>query len=179
MGVFADPGTARRVTKVLLSLGITPDRITRKKLTLQVEAIDLVVAEVGEDGREHRLTPAAAAAWQSMRTAALVEGIVLKIISAFRSVERQAEIARAKLERGLSLDAILEVSAPPGYSEHHTGRAVDVTTDGALALEIEFEKSKAFRWLSANAARFGFSLSYPAGNPYGYSYEPWHWCYAA
>ena len=167
------------MTDALASLGITPDRIARKKLTLQVEAANLVVAELGEDGRQHRLTPAACAAWRAMTAAALIDGVTLKIVSAFRSVDRQAEIVRAKLERGLTLDAILEVSAPPGYSEHHTGRAVDVTTDGVTALEIEFEKTEAFRWLSANAVRFGFSLSYPAGNRQGYAYEPWHWCYVA
>ena len=165
------------MTDALASLGITRDRITRKKLTLQVEATDLMIAELGEDGREHRLTPAACAAWRAMTAAALMDGVTLRIVSAFRSIDRQAEIVRTKLERGLSLDAILEVSAPPGYSEHHTGRAVDVTTDGVPALEIEFEKTEAFRWLSANAGRFGFSLSYPAGNLQGYAYEPWHWCH--
>ena len=166
------------VDDLLASLRIAPERISAKRLVAQAEATELVVAEVGDDGREHRLTPAASAAWHAVRAEALADGVVLKIVSAFRSIDRQAEIVRAKLERGLSLDAILEVSAPPGYSEHHTGRAVDVTTDGVTALEIEFEKTDAFRWLSANAARFGFSLSYPAGNPQGYAYEPWHWCYA-
>ncbi len=105
-------------------------------------------------------------------------GVIIKIVSAFRSVDRQAEIIRAKLAEGLSLDAVLCVSAPPGYSEHHSGRAIDVTTDeGAAPLEPEFEKTRAFRWLSKNAGQFGFALSFPADNPYGYDYEPWHWCF--
>jgi len=115
--------------------------------------------------------------WRAMKAAAQSDGVALRIVSAFRSIERQAEIVRAKLERGLSLDAILEVSAPPGYSEHHTGRAVDMTTDGVPALEVEFENTNAYRWLSRRAGEFGFSLSYPAGNPHGYAYEPWHWCH--
>jgi D-alanyl-D-alanine carboxypeptidase len=162
---------------LLASLQISPERIAAKCLLPQPEAQQLVVAEVGEDGREHRLTPAAASAWNKMRAAALEDGVVLKIVSAFRSIDRQAEIVRAKLDRGISVDAILEVSAPPGYSEHHTGRAIDVTTDGAPALEIEFEKTGAFGWLLKRAGEFGFHLSYPAGNPNGYAYEPWHWCY--
>ena len=162
---------------ILTSLRISPERIVARHLVRQTEAIDLVVAEVGEDGREHRLTPAAAADWRAMKAAAQADGAALKIASAFRSIERQAEIVRAKLDRGLSLDAILEVSAPPGYSEHHTGRAIDVTTDGVPALELQFENTEAFRWLCANAARFGYSLSYPKDNPHGYAYEPWHWCY--
>jgi len=162
---------------VLASLQIAPEQIAGKRLALQPEAQDVVVAEVGEGGREHRLTPAAATAWQAMKAAAQADGVVLRIVSAFRSIDRQAEIVRAKLDRGLSLDAILEVSAPPGYSEHHTGRAVDVTTNGVPALEVEFEKTEAFRWLSKRAGEFGFVLSYPAGNPNGYAYEPWHWCH--
>jgi D-alanyl-D-alanine carboxypeptidase len=84
---------------------------------------------------------------------------------------------RAKLARGQSLDEILRVSAPPGYSEHHSGRALDVTTDGARPLELEFEHTAAFQWLERNAGRFGFHMSYPRQNRYGYMYEPWHWCF--
>ena len=167
----------QKIETLLASLQIASVRLTERGLLYQPEAESLVVAEVGDDGREHRLTPPAATDWQAMKAAAQSDGIALRIVSAFRSIERQAEIVRAKLERGLSLDAILEVSAPPGYSEHHTGRAVDMTTDGVPALEVEFEKTNAYRWLSRRAGEFGFSLSYPAGNPHGYAYEPWHWCH--
>ena len=169
--------TKVEIETLLASLQIAPAKLAQKGLPYQPEAGELVLAEVGDDGREHRLTPAAAAGWRAMKAAAQAEGVALRIVSAFRSVERQAEIVRAKLDRGLSLDAILEVSAPPGYSEHHTGRAVDITTEGVPALEVEFEKTHAFRWLLTHAGEFGFSLSYPAGNAHGYAYEPWHWCH--
>jgi D-alanyl-D-alanine carboxypeptidase len=167
----------QKIETLLASLQIASVRLTERGLLYQPEAESLVVAEVGDDGREHRLTPAVATDWRAMKAAAQSDGVALRIVSAFRSIERQAEIVRAKLERGLSLDAILEVSAPPGYSEHHTGRAVDMTTDGVPALEVEFENTNAYRWLSRRAGEFGFSLSYPAGNPHGYAYEPWHWCH--
>jgi D-alanyl-D-alanine carboxypeptidase len=168
-----------KIVHLLASLDIAPARIAQKNLLLQREPAELVIAAIGDDGREHRLTRAAATAWRAMSAVALGDGVTLKIVSAFRSVERQAEIVRAKLARGILIDAILEVSAPPGYSEHHTGRAIDVTTDGVPALELEFERTAAFRWLLANAARFGFFLSYPEGNAHGYAYEPWHWCHKA
>ena len=66
---------------------------------------------------------------------------------------------------------------PPGYSEHHTGRAVDVAMDGAAQLELGFGQTPAFRWLSENANSFSFFLSFPVGNPHGFVYEPWHWCF--
>jgi len=166
-----------QVASALASLGISLETVASRSLVLYPEAAGLVVAEIGENGRGHLLIPAAARAWGSLRQVALAEGVVISIVSAFRSVERQAEIVRAKLARGQSIDEILRVSAPPGYSEHHSGRALDVTTDGARPLELEFEHTAAFQWLERNAGRFGFHMSYPRQNRYGYMYEPWHWCF--
>ena len=162
---------------LLESLGIDPAAMEARCLASCAEATHLVVVETDERGREHRLIPAAAQAWAEMKAAAASDGVSIRIVSAFRSIERQAEIVRAKLAGGADLAGILRVSAPPGYSEHHTGRAVDITTDGVRALEEEFETTGAFRWLSAEARRFGFRLSYPRGNAAGYAYEPWHWCF--
>ena len=74
---------------------------------------------------------------------------------------------------------ILRVSAAPGYSEHHSGRALDITTPGYAALEEEFELSPAFAWLKKHAKTFRFRLSYPRRNTHGIAYEPWHWCWHA
>jgi D-alanyl-D-alanine carboxypeptidase len=73
---------------------------------------------------------------------------------------------------------VLSVTAPPGYSEHHTGRAVDVATPGSPVLETTFEQTRAFSWLQKHANNFGFYLSFPQGNASGYQYEPWHWCFS-
>ena len=167
-----------KVDSILASLGISLDTIASRSLVLYAEATELVVAEIGENGREHLLVPAAARAWNALREAAQGDRVTITIVSAFRSVERQAEIVRAKLARGLSIEEILSVSAPPGYSEHHSGRAVDVTTEAVRPLELEFEGTDAFAWLSRHAERFGFVLSYPRQNRYGYLYEPWHWCFS-
>ena len=129
------------------------------------------------DGREHRLVPEAAAAWRRMKRAAAGDGIALSIVAAYRSVQRQTEIVRRKLAAGKSLEQILTVSAPPGFSEHHSGRAVDLTTPQAPALDSAFAETPAFEWLERRAHEFGFTLSYPAGNPEGYEFEPWHCCH--
>jgi len=165
------------IRAILAELDIPADLVQARSLVLYPEARELMVAARDDDGREYRLTPDAAAAWRRMSAAALSDGVVLKIASAFRSIDRQVEILREKLAQVVSLEAILAVSAPPGFSEHHTGCAIDLTTDGVPPLEVEFENTAAFRWLTENAARFGFVLSFPPGNPYGYEYEPWHWCY--
>lgn len=112
-----------------------------------------------------------------MRSAAANDGIELQVVSAFRSASYQLLIIERKLERGQSMDEILRVSAAPGYSEHHSGRVVDVTCPGFAALEEEFENSPAFAWLQHEAAAFGFALSYPRNNIHDIAYEPWHWCW--
>lgn len=141
------------------------------------EAIDLELLAVASDGKNHFLSPAAAQAWRLLHNAATADGVELFIVSAFRSVERQAEIVRRKLAAGQAIEDILAVCAPPGFSEHHSGRAVDVSTPGAAPLEPEFDQTAAFAWLKQRAGAFGFHLSFPAGNSQGYCYEPWHWCF--
>ena len=139
------------------------------------EAAELV--EIGPNlvGRMQRLTPAAADKWSRMVDAAAKDGITLLIVSGFRSIDYQATLIRKKIEAGQVITDILSVNAAPGHSEHHTGRAVDIATPGSRPLTEEFEDTAAFRWLEANAGRFGFTLSYPRDNPYGILYEPWHW----
>jgi D-alanyl-D-alanine carboxypeptidase len=167
----------KRVAATLRDLAIPTALIAQRGLEICCEPQELVIAETGADGREHLLVPAAEQAWRDLSSTAAADGVTLHIVSAFRSIERQAEIVRRKLEEGLSLEAVLSVSAPPGYSEHHTGRAVDVGEESCPALEVEFENTEAFQWLSAHAGRFGFTLSFPRGNRQGYAYEPWHWCF--
>lgn len=138
-----------------------------------------VLVSAGPDclGRDAFLAPAAARAWEEMRLAAGVEGIELLLVSAFRSVDRQTAILRGKLAKGMSLEEALEYSAYPGFSEHHSGMAIDIGTPGARHLEEEFEHTAAFAWLCEYAAEFAFHMSYPRGNRFGIAYEPWHWCF--
>jgi D-alanyl-D-alanine carboxypeptidase len=166
---------AQRVQAALRDLGIPPDTLRTRNLPLCSEASSLVVVEIDARGREQRLIPAAADAWRAMKAAAASEGVALHLISAFRSFDRQCEIVREKLAGGQSIGEILSVSAPPGYSEHHTGRAIDIGASADDPLEDGFERSAAYAWLAVNASKHHFHLSYPRRNRYGYRYEPWHW----
>jgi len=156
-------------------LGIPGDYGAKRRLPPQVEATELVSAVAGSDGREIRLAPETARAWKRMRDAASGEGIILLAISGFRSVERQTEIIQGKLNAGETIEAILQVMAAPGHSEHHTGRAIDVGVPDEPPLTEAFALTPAFRWLGGRAHGFGFKLSYPKGNFQGLVYEPWHW----
>jgi len=158
-------------------LGISSALLISRGLREYQEADRLEIAEIGADGREYLLISQAAEAWRSLQAAADHDGVTLFIVSAFRSIERQTTIIRRKLDAGLSIEEILTVLAPPGFSEHHTGCAVDISTPGTAPATIEFEQTPAFSWLQTHANGFGFHLSYPRENPEGFQYEPWHWCF--
>ncbi|MEE4185369.1 MAG: M15 family metallopeptidase [Gammaproteobacteria bacterium] len=160
---------------LLAELGIPPDYGTRPPLPTYPEAE--VLESIGPNilGREQQLAPGSAAAWRAMMQRAADDAVRLLPVSGFRSVAYQAELIRNKLRAGQVIADILSVNVAPGYSQHHTGHAIDIATPGSKPLLEEFEATDAFAWLTANAGEFGFSLSYPRDNPEGLSYEPWHW----
>ena len=125
-----------------------------------------------------RLRTAAATQYEAMTQAAAREGIRLVPLSGFRSQAEQEQIFfNLKAERGQDAQTRAEVSAPPGYSEHHTGYAIDVG-DGNQAgtnLDTDFETTRAYQWLDANAVQYGYELSFPPDNFQGVAFEPWHW----
>lgn len=160
-------------------LGISADYGSVEGLPFYPEAAELI--EVGPNlvGRMQSLTPITAQAWQSMVKHAAGAGIQLLIVSGFRSFDYQAELIRRKIGAGQVIDEILTVNAAPGFSQHHTGAAIDIASPGCRPLTEEFETSTAFEWLTENAATFGFSMTYPRDNSFGFVYEPWHWAHAS
>ena len=114
-----------------------------------------------------------------MREEAKNDGIYLVFLSGYRSINLQNEIFYSlKSIRNQEASERARVSAPPGYSEHSTGFAIDIgdATQRETDFETEFENTRAFRWLINNAAKFHFKLSFNKNNKY-IDYEPWHWRY--
>jgi D-alanyl-D-alanine carboxypeptidase len=126
-------------------------------------------------GRMQRLTPATAKAWGKMQAAAAADSFELLIVSGFRSIDDQARLIWNKLCEGQSIETILKVNTAPGFSQHHTGRAIDIATPGVRPLTEPFDESPAFQWLDAHAETFGFQMPYEYNNDWGLTYEPWHW----
>lgn len=166
-----------RVRSLHASLGIGPELIAARGLPAMPLATRLEICGEDAQGRPVRLLPEAAAAWSALLAAARSEGLALVVVSSFRDLDHQAALVRRRLERGERLEDALRVVAPPGYSEHHTGRALDLAEGARPALEEAFASSPAGVWLHAHAGRFGFRLSYPRGNPWGFIHEPWHWAW--
>ena len=97
-------------------------------------------------------------------------GVDLVLYSAYRSYEKQESLWTTEFSfENMSL-------AVPGYSEHHTGLALDISTTGD---GLTKEKTKAYTYLKDNAHRFGFILRYQEGKEKitGYNFEPWHYRY--
>ena len=164
-----------RLRELHRELNIPRDYGLRNGRVIFSEATHLQVATPSHLGKAQRLTPQASAAWSKMSAAASADGIYLSIVSAFRSYEDQAEIIRARLQRGKSIQEILCTVAAPGYSEHHLGTVVDIGTSNYDYHLDNFEQTAAFAWLQENASNFNFTMTYPRDNPYGFIYEPWHW----
>lgn len=118
-------------------------------------------------------------AFREMSIAAKASGVSLMPISGFRTIAVQTALFAQQVQRRGSKKAAAKWSAPPGYSEHHTGYAIDIADQRypRTDLQISFEGTPAYRWLVANAASYGFELSFPQNNWQGIGYEPWHWRY--
>jgi D-alanyl-D-alanine carboxypeptidase len=141
------------------------------------EASQSELEAITADGRI-QLRAAAAAKFKQMQAAAAAEGVILTPISGFRSVKAQEQLFfDVKEQRVQNATKRAEVSAPPGYSEHHTGYALDIGDGKVPATDVnpEFADTAAFQWLQNNAARYSFELSFPPNNAQGINYEPWHW----
>ena len=129
-------------------------------------------------GGGYRLRKTAATKFQSMVAAARASGVNITTISAFRSVEDQKRLFfGVGAERGQQPTKRAEVSAPPKYSEHHTGYAIDLGDAAVPAANLNqnFDTTPAYKWLKVNAATYSFELSFPQDNIQQVSYEPWHW----
>ena len=65
-------------------------------------------------------------------------------------------------------------AADQGYSEHQLGTTLDIIAPGQGGVLDGFENTPAYTWLTTNAYKYGFVLSYPKNNGF-YVFEPWHW----
>ncbi|MDZ7963073.1 MAG: M15 family metallopeptidase [Aulosira sp. DedQUE10] len=133
----------------------------------------------GADQRFESLNTEVVQAFMKMTYAAREVGIWIIPVSGFRTIEQQQKLFQQQIKRRGSEKEAAKISAPAGYSEHHTGFALDLT-DGKYPkkdINLEFEKTDAYRWLTSHAKEFGFELSFPRNNPQGVSFEPWHWRY--
>lgn len=101
-----------------------------------------------------------------------LDGIDLKVESAYRSIHYQTRIFVRMLKQGRTFDDIIRYVAPPGYSQHMLGTAMDFYPSN-----WEFAETEQYRWLQENGQRFGFEETYSRNNRFRMPWEAWHWNY--
>lgn len=141
----------------------------------EVSLSSLNVCQLDIAGRPLVLAKRASKGWIRLYKAALKDGVELLPFSGFRSYRYQQELILSKIRSGVPIEEVLRSLAAPGYSEHHTGEAIDITTVGCPAGEEVFDATAAHRWLVENGEKFSFVESFKRGNPHNIVYEPWHW----
>jgi D-alanyl-D-alanine carboxypeptidase len=161
---------------------VSPDH----KIAKEVPESQLVTLPDG-----HMVDKRIAKSYEALTAAAKKDNFQLHLISSFRSVAYQKQVFNERVSQLENQDQITKEAAikkakltmtEPGYSEHHTGLAVDVVDEKWLAsnpnmiLDESYSKQPGAQWLQKNASRFGFIVRYPDGkeNITKITYEPWH-----
>ena len=112
----------------------------------------------------------------------LEEGIIMELDSTYRSVEEQQQLWDEWMVE-FGEDYVKRYVAVPGYSEHHTGLAIDICIekDGVRINDNDemIAEEEIFTKIHEHLAEHGFILRYLDGKEYitGYGYEPWHFRY--
>lgn len=131
-------------------------------------------------GQPCRVQPAVAAALVRLLAAKAASGTPgeLRGVSCYRSAAHQRAIFCRDGSRCAAATERARMIAPPGYSEHETGYAIDFAvrpSPGCADTRECIAATPSGQWLLANGPRFGFELSFPPGNAQGVEWEPWHW----
>ena len=121
----------------------------------------------------HKLTKDSANALEKMCIAAKADGVSLVVSSSYRSYQYQEGILNNYIKEMGEYEA-KNKCAPPGCSQHQLGTTVDFAP-----VDVAFEKTSDFVWLSKHCYKYGYTLSFPKNQVKitGYFYEPWHYRY--
>ena len=112
---------------------------------------------------------------ESLLSDAARDNVRIFVDSAYRSFNEQQAL-KGKYTVTYGAGSANQFSADQGYSEHQLGTTIDFTTAGLNGELDGFDKTNAYTWLTNNAYKYGFVLSYPPNNKF-YVFEPWHWRY--
>ena len=136
-----------------------------------------LVTVLSEHGYPNKIRADVYEEFKKMYNAAKNDNVSIFIASPYRSYSDQNALYTYYVNTDGKKNADT-YSARPGFSEHHTGLAMDLIPEYGLDLDT-FENSDGFKWMQENAYKYGFILRYPKDKEYitGYIYEPWHYRY--
>lgn len=182
MGPAGRRNTPNYPTQTQYGLNVNPDICSPKSAMVGIRhfkyneplSSELVWSGFGSKNEErYKIHRDAKDALYTLVNAAKADGVTLKPSSIFRSIRRQQQIITDKLKTQDPYE-VYHTSSPAGYSEHHTGFAVDFGS-----IDESFTTTRAYHWLSNNAYRYGWEQTFtPEYSAYsGVSEESWHWRY--
>lgn len=148
----------------------SPEDLTRPNVAFSFGDLDIEKSWLRKEAAKHL---------ELLFNAAEKQNIELFAVSGYRSYNRQVAVFDAKANQ-VGATAAATVVAVPGFSEHQTGLAMDISSRSVNFELIEpFGETVEGKWLAENAHKFGFILRYPKGKESitGYQYEPWHFRY--
>lgn len=124
----------------------------------------------------YEATPETVEAYHRLTKDLAKEGMKIYVVSAYRSVAYQRRLHNGYLRKD-DKESVEAYSARAGYSEHHTGRALDISQ--VINNLDAFEGSEEAEWVYDNAYRYGFIVRYKQSQTdvTGYIFEPWHIVY--
>ncbi len=167
---------------VITDMSVPFNRILVNRDYILPDNFSVNLSSLSEIGSSERLDSRVVPYYIKMYNAAKADGVWLTPVSGYRTIERQKtnyenRIARYQSQgysKAEAADLAAQVILPPGTSEHNAGLAMDI-----VSLETTFENTEAFRWLTENAADYGFIMRYPKDKTdiTKITYEPWHWRY--
>lgn len=186
----------QKSSSAALAVSLAPTLIIKQDLEYSILEL-MGKADIELHGKDINLRKEAHDAFLEMKKAAYSDGIDLKIVSSYRSFQRQAGIFERKFlayteDEGMdpldAIDKIIEYSTIPGTSRHHWGTDIDVIdgyrkVDGDVLVPEKYGVGEPFedfkRWMDEHSETFDFYLVY-TDNPKrrGFKYEPWHYSYA-
>ncbi len=115
------------------------------------------------------------------------EDLHYSIVSGYRSRQYQQSLidndVATYMNQGMSQEEAYELTIQsvqlPGCSEHETGLALDITSEGIYELTENIQEYETIQWLTENCHKYGFILRYPKDkvSSTGIKYEPWHFRY--
>ncbi len=143
-----------------------------KSLLANSKKLAKLPSEISHEGFKIYVSPETRKALVKMSDAAREKGIYLIVDSGFRSIWYQKLIIKRRLLQGEKYEKLITFVAPPGYSEHHTARAIDFVPS-----EARFAFTDTYKWLKEHADEFGFYETYPEDTTGATPWESWHWVY--
>ena len=158
--------------------------LVNKQHKLPDDWLDRITLVISHDpwGDEVLIEETTLKQFEKLQAALLDRGIDIYLDSVYRSVDDQVALWNY-FEQEYGEDCCKQYVAVPGYSEHHTGLAVDIciTVDGEYNNDndVMLAQTDLFNEIHTLMPQFGFILRYPKGKEdiTGYSYEPWHFRY--